>query len=260
MKQVFVVLLLFIAACNSSDKNALKMTGSYQMLSVSAKGKNVDTTVTSREQLKIYADDHMMYASVNPADSSARFGVGTYDVAKDTVTEHVFFTSEDSTKSDSATNYSLGIEKTPDGYKQVIPDMGTGDNKIALTEVYKNVGTDSTSSLDGVWKLTNALAIKGTDTTHNMHIQYKVYHAGYFMWGASYTDSANKIYTAVGFGTFTMTGANTLKETIRSSNISEIKGQSFDIGFTMNGTDEFQQTITGSDGTKSIETYQRLKK
>ena len=93
------------------------------MVSQTLKSDSTDTTTTSLQQLKIFTDDHMMYANFSSPDSSSSFGLGTYEIAADTVREHVFYSSTNAVKDDTVRTYSLYIEKTANGYKQVIPGI-----------------------------------------------------------------------------------------------------------------------------------------
>jgi hypothetical protein len=261
MKQVLAILFLAAIGCNNApEKEALAMSGAYSMLSQSVKGEKVDTSYTSLKQLKIYTDDQMMYANVNPADSVSSFGVGSYSSSMDTITETVLYNASDSSSSDSAQSYHLTIQKTEKGYSQVIPEIGMGAQKIKLTEEYETVGTKTTSPLDGLWKMTKGYNVKGTDTSKSDGIQYKIYNAGHFMFGNTWTDSTKKLHTGIGFGTFTMDGTTKVKESVTASTYYQIRGQSFDIEIEMTGTDEFKQTLTSKDGSKIIEYYQRVKK
>jgi hypothetical protein len=70
----------------------------------------------------------------------------------------------------------------------------------------------------------------------------------------------HKTHTGIGFGKFEMSGNNKAKESMLSSNYYQVRGQGFDLGIDIKGTDEFTQTITEKDGTIGIETYQRVKK
>lgn len=237
------------------------MPGVYKMLSQSLKSSKLDTSITSLQQLKIYTADHMIYANFNPADSISSFGVATYTADKDTVTENVIYNASDSSKSDTPGSFKLAIEKTEKGYKQIIADMQMqGGEKMTLTEAYESVGTKATSALDGVWKITKAYNINGKDTSLNNAVQYKMYAGGYFIFGHTYSDSAKKTHTGMGYGTFTMTGSNKSKEMVVVSTYYQIRGQAVDLDIEMNGADAYTQTITGKDGSKSVEIYQRLKK
>lgn len=263
MKLVYAIVLLGMVSCNSADKKeqeALHMPGAYSMLSQTLNDGKKDTTYTTLKQLKIYTDDYMMYANTNPADSSSAFGIGTYRLDSGKVVETVIYNASDSSASANPSDYTLAIEKMPKGYKQVIANMGTGPQKWTLTEVYDSVGTATTSPLDGAWKQTKSYNTSGKDTIVDAPIQYKIYCAGHFIWGHTYKDSANKIFTGIGFGTFTMDGANKLKETVTASTYYQVRGNTVDIGVEMNGADEYTQTITQANGNKSIEVYQRLKK
>jgi hypothetical protein len=80
------------------------------------------------------------------------------------------------------------------------------------------------------------------------------------MYGHSFKDSANRNFTGIGFGTFEMNGDNKMKETDLNSTYSIAVGQSYMIDIEMNGTDNYKQTISYPDGSKSVEYYERLKK
>lgn len=259
MKQVLAILLLAAFSCNNApEKEALNMQGAYSMVSQSIKGGTFDTTITSMKQLKIFTADYMMYANVEPADSVSGFGVGTYSIVMDTISENVFFNASDSSSSDSAASYQLVITKTDKGYTQVIPEIGR--DKYKLTEVYTTVGTAVTTPIDGLWKAVKAHDIKGTDTTTYEPAQYKMYSAGHFMFGNTWADSTKKLHTGMGFGTFTMEGTTKIKEHIDASTYHQIRGQTVDLEIEMIGTDEYKQSITWPDGTKSVELYKRVKK
>jgi hypothetical protein len=263
MRIILASALFFLVACNSNDKKeGVKVAGAYKMLSQNVKTDKTDTSYNSILQMKIFTDDHMMYANVNPADSASSFGVGNYTASGDTVTENVVYTSSGNSKDDTVRSYKLAIAKTDKGYKQIIPDIGGMNDSLhtKLTEEYENAGTEAKTPLDGVWKLTKALYIKGKDSAVQKVTQYKAYYAGSVIWGNTYTDSANKIYTGIGFGKFEMSGNNKVKESMVASTYSDVRGQNFDLDIVMNGDDEFTQTITNKDGSKAVETYQRLKK
>ncbi|MFI5131231.1 MAG: hypothetical protein ACHQFX_14610 [Chitinophagales bacterium] len=260
MRIILSSALLFLIACNSADKKeGTKIEGAYKMLSQNFKNGQTDTTDNSLRQIKIFTGDHMMYANVNSPDSVSSFGVGSYTISGDTITEHVIFSASAATKDDTARTYNLLIEKTAKGYKQVISDMNDSLHS-KLTEDYENAGTETKTPLDGLWKLTRAIAISGNDTTVQKVTAYKAYYAGHIIFGHSYTDSLNKNHTGVGFGKFEMNGNNKAKELMETSTYSQVRGQNFDLDIALNGDDEFTQTIIEKDGTKGVETYQRVKK
>jgi hypothetical protein len=259
---VLSILLLALISCNNSAKKETPaMPGAYLMLSQGVKGANLDTTYTTLQQLKIYTEDYFMYANVNPADSVSAFGIGTYSTdSPGVVTEHAIFSAADSTSNASSASFTLDISKTDSGYEQIIPDIESRGQKYRLTEAYQRVSTDAKSPLDGAWKETKAYNIKGKDTSVNQHVQYKTYYAGHFIWGISYTDSAKKTHTGIGYGTFTMDGTDKAKETVISSTFSQIKGMTFNVDIATNGADAFSQTVVYPDSSKGIEYYERLKK
>jgi len=265
-----IALLALITGCSTPEKReSISMPGAYKMLYLKVKGGKTDTSFTSLLQQKIYTDEFMMYANFNPVDSVSNFGVGSYtfksDISTtgkvaDTVIEHVFYNGADTSKSETLHNFKLLIEKTATGYQQIIPEIESAGEKYMMTEEYENIGTATTSALDGVWKQDKAIYIKGKDTTKGNTTQFKVYHAGHFIWGHTYADSTGKTHTGIGFGTFTMTSADKLKEVVTVSTYADARGHDFDIALEMTGADAFKQTITNADSTKQVETYTRLKK
>jgi len=260
MKRFFAFALVAVIACNNEKKTSISMPGAYNMLSQSVKSAKRDTTYTTLRQLKIFTDDYMMYANVNPSDSASSFGIGTYSTDKDTVIENVIFGASDSSKNDKLRNFKLVIEKTDTGYKQIIPEIESRGQKFKLTEEYNSVGATAKTPLDGAWKLVKYYIINGKDTTNMEMIQFKTYYAGHFIFGHSYTDSAHKTHTGIGFGTFEMNGSNKVKESPVASTYSAVSGQNFDIDIELNGNDGFKQTIINKDGSKLVEVYERLKK
>ncbi|CAN5537478.1 hypothetical protein BH11BAC3_BH11BAC3_26130 [soil metagenome] len=262
MKLSIVSLMVLLISCTGTEKKAgIDMSGAYMMLSVEIKSDSSDSTYTNTEQAKIYNGDYMMYANYSIPDSSSSFGIATYNTNGDTLTENVFYRSADSIVTDKTESYNLLIEKTGTGFKQVIKAMPTNTGvKIDLTEIYDSVGNKTTSALDGAWKMTNRYIIKGTDTTAAMATQYKMYYAGYCIWGHTWKDSGNKTYTGMGYGTFTMPSANKVKESMIASTYGEVKGHDFDITIEMMGNEGFKQMMDNSDSTKSVEIYERLKK
>lgn len=262
MKQLLGIFLLFAIACtNAPDKESLSMTGAYKMTTASVKSDAIDTSYSSLLQLKLFSDGYVMYANVNPADSVSGFGIGSYTTHMDTVSENMMYYAKDSSKSDAERMYSLLINKSATGYKQVIADMQLNDTtKITLTEDYESVGTAATSPLDGLWKLVTTYYINGTDTSRNEMTQYKMYGAGHFIWGHTWTDSTNQLKTGIGYGTFAMEGTDKVKESVTASTYADARGHNFDLAIEMNGNDEYKQTITLPDGALNVEIYQRVKK
>ena len=261
MKPASALLFLFIMGCTGSHKNkGVNMDGAYKMLSQSIKRGTTDTTSSALKQLKIFTRDFMMYANFNTLDSSSSFGIGTYDTDKDTVIENVIFNASDSLKDETPRHYRLTIEKTEKGFKQVITGMGTGDQTYTLTEAYENTGTNASTKIDGSWKLEDAYLVTGKDTVRNMRAQYKTYFAGYCIWANSTTDSVKRNHTGIGFGKFEMPSDNKVKESMMESTFAGVRGHDFNIEIEWQGKDAFKQTIVNTDGSKSIESYERLKK
>lgn len=262
MKLSIVSLMVLLISCTGTEKKAeLNMSGAYKMLSVEIKSDSSDSTYTNAEQAKIFTGDYVMYAHYSAPDSSSSFGIATYTTNGDTIMENVLYRSVDSIVTDKTESYNLLIEKTGTGFKQFIKAIPTNTGeKIDLTEIYDSVGNATTSALDGTWKMTNRYVIKGTDTTTEMTTQYKMYCAGYCLWGHTWKDSSNKAHTGIGYGTFTMPSANKVTESMIASTYAEVKGHDFDITIEMKGNDGFKQIMDNPDSSKYVEIYERMKK
>lgn len=266
MKLAFAALLLVLVACNQADKTDTTTTefeapGAYKMLDYSLKGSTTDTTDPNPNQLKIFTGEHMMYANTNDGDSIGSFGIATYDVEGDTLTEFVMFTASDSTVNDTVRTYKLAITKNDKGYKQVITGMqGDTGELVTLTENYESVGTNDSTDLDGAWRLIKAFSITGTDTIDLTTVQYKVYYDGHVMWGTTWKDSLQRNHTAVGYGTFKMKGNKSTEKMVNSS-MSTLKGRDFEVEIEMMGADGFKQTMHHTaEGSRTVEVYERLKR
>ncbi|MEO8820466.1 MAG: hypothetical protein ABI267_02665, partial [Ginsengibacter sp.] len=259
MKYLRFCFIALIISCNSSTNEAPKMEGTYLMTSQTINDGKTKTNYTQIKQLKMYTDKYVMYTQVDAVDSVSQFGVGYYTSDTGGVTEHIMYTSSNSTYDSAARSYKLLITKTGDGYNQVIPDIVIDSAKSKLTEVYQTVGTARKAPLDGVWKQTKSYDLKGADTSWYHRTEYKAFNDGYFMFGLTDKDSTGKITTGIGFGTFAMQGDSQMKETDLNSTYAIIAGQTFMIDVKMDGNDSYQQAITHPDSTKTVEFYERLK-
>lgn len=259
MKYLKFCFITLVISCNSASKKAPDMPGAYLMVSQTVNDGTTKTKYTEVKQLKIYTAKFFMFTQVIASDSTASFGVGSYTADTSGVTENSVYYSSDNSFNDTARSYKLLITKTPDGYNQVIPDISINNASSKLTEVYQAVGKDQSSPLDGVWKQTKSYELKGTDTMWYNRTEYKSFKNGYFMFGLTDRDSTGNITTGIGFGTFSMEGDNQMKETDLNSSYAVIAGQSFMIDFQLDGNDNYMQTITHPDGSKTVEFYERMK-
>jgi len=249
-------LILLAFACKTTPK--IEMIGAYQMTTQVLNDGTKDS-VLQRNQLKIYTNDYMMYASPNVNDSFANFGIGRYKVENGKVYEYRFYTAEDGERMDT---FVLNIEKTYNGYKQVIEKINIGGKTYKLTEEYVSKGTDQKSDLDGAWKQMKAVYLntKGDSSVNNSPLEYKVFQSGYFIWAITVKDSTNHKTSVFGYGPFDMLSTNKSRETVANSTfVKGYVGKTYDVDVELNGTDTYKQTITFANGDKSTEVYQRLK-
>jgi hypothetical protein len=258
-KLSFLVLALILLSYKQSiGQGNLKMQGAYFMTKQLANDGSGDSLLNN-EQFKIYTDRYMIYAApVSKTDSTANYGIGTYNIKGGKVIENVFYTSSGGNKKDT---FAVEISKMNNGYKQVVELISDDNKKFLLTEEYKNVGKPVTSPLDGAWQQIKRIEIGKDDTvTINDPVQFKVYQSGHFSWASSSPDSAsNKIRSVFGYGTFTMNGKSKSKEVNTNSTFrSFLINRPMELTIEFLGKDSYKQTIEGPDGSKSIEIYKRL--
>jgi hypothetical protein len=156
----------------------------------------------------------------------------------------------------------LKIDKTDNGFKQVIEFLDSAKRKYTLTETYQNVGKPVTTPLDGAWKQVQNMVIqKNGDTLHYDMTQFKVYQSGHFIWANTYQDTATKeSISGFGYGTFELEDNNTSKEINSNSTfVTDLVGVPVRIQLEFMGKDSYKQTIVHQSGDKSVEVYQRLK-
>ncbi|RYZ84829.1 MAG: hypothetical protein EOP04_17220 [Proteobacteria bacterium] len=265
---IFLLAITLFLACqsnsssnessNTSDSTNIEMKGAYAMTKQIGNDGTKDTLL-KKEQLKIYSDHYMMYASPRATDSFGEYVIATYSQNGGQVKEYIFYTSTAGEVKDTAL---LQISKLPSGYRQVIKYVDSSSTFI-LTEDYDKVGKEPTSKLDGAWRLTGDIFIngKGDTTTHRKKTQFKIYQSGYFIWANPNKDPAsNNFYSAYGYGTFKMLNDTTTQETnINSTFYSQLVGKPVEIQLEFNGTDKYKQTISSGAEGRSVELYEKLK-
>lgn len=251
-------LLLIIALSNCNQRDDLKMQGAYSIKSQTVNYGKTDTVI-NRKQMKIFTDDHVIYAAMRLPDSLASYGIGTYEIKDGDVIEHFFYTSGNAARRDT---FILKIDQSANGYKQSYDHLSAQNRKYSQVEEYEAIAKADSTPLDGAWKLAKNYYIqKSGDTSTNPNItQFKVYQSGHFIWAASYPDSTNRLLTFFGYGNFEMNGNNGSKEINTLSTFPPIIDSTFNIQLEFLGKDSYKQTILQRDSAKSIEIYERLKK
>jgi hypothetical protein len=261
MKSIIPFVLLVLFGCNNAANKMVSMAGAYNMDSSSVFDGEKTSTSDRIKEFKIYTYDHMMWVNMNPADSVSRFGIGRYSYDTGQVIENIIYGATDSTANTNPASFTLLIEKTDRGYKQVISELRSRGKTYRLSEYYETVSTAVKTPLDGAWKAVKMYTIKGKDTTLVQNVtQFKTYFAGHFMFGHTYLDSTKRLHTGIGYGSFEMNGPNKIKEHVETTTYYQIRGKTIDIDIEMMGTNGFKQTITDPDGTKNVEEYELLKK
>lgn len=266
---IFLLVVFITTACqnnnssNSTNKNAsdsadIQMKGAYSMIKQVGNDGTKDTLL-KKEQLKIYSDRYMMYASPRATDSFGEYGIATYSQDGNRVKEYVFYTSSAGEVRDTAL---LEITKLPNGYRQVIRYEDSASTFV-LTEDYDKVGKEPETKLDGAWRQVKDIYVNGKgDTTRNQtKTQFKIYQSGYFIWANPNKDPAsNNFYSAYGYGTFKMLNDKKSQETnINSTFYSQLVGKPVDIDIEFTNADRYAQTIHYPNGERSVEIYERLK-
>lgn len=261
MKRLLTIGLLsgfLFHSLNTAGQKKESMQGVYSMITqtVNTGGKD---SVSRSEQIKFYTDGYMVYSHPLAGDSLAGYGVGTYKMTKEGLTEYVFYTSEGGAHNDT---FQLNIKKTNVGYMQMIDFTAENGTKYLLTESYKNIGKNMTSPLDGAWKQTKWIYTpkNGRAIINATPTQFKVYQSGNFVWVNTYKDSAsNKPASAFGYGNFVMKGPKKAVEiNTNSTYASQLAGKPVTLQVEFISKNAYKQTITAADGA-TVEFYERLK-
>jgi hypothetical protein len=258
MKKLLLSLsaVVVLATACQQPKAPESQAGVYKMESSNVKGGNTDSTYANPHQLKIYNASHYFYVAMSD-DSTVSFGLGSYKQEGANITETNIYNTG---SLDTAADFKLTVVKTDKGYTQNIPEIVVNGSKYALTETYAAVAATGTSDLDGVWKQTANYTMKGKDSSSTPGVQFKIYHAGHFIFAHRYpTDATNTVFKK-GFGSGTFTYANGVaEETNDFSNYPSVIGVKYTLKIVFNGKDEFTQTITDEKtGNYTVETYKRL--
>ncbi len=261
MKKIILMagIIMMTFGCRQKVDLSKEIPGTYSMVSQDVQQGTKTNSYKDLKQLKMYTQSHFMYTQLNPADSTAAFGVGSFDTDGDTLTEHVIYSASDSLFNDQPRSFKLSIKITPEGYNQIIKDIVIDGDSSLLTEYYNRVKDTTKATLDGVWKEMSSYLINGKDTTWNKRVQFKAYHNGYFMFGSSSLDSTGKRVTNMGYGSFKSVNDKQIKETDLNSSYPFVAGNTFTVDFEMTDNDHYKQTITNSDGSLRVELYERVK-
>lgn len=251
--------VFILTGCKQSIDLSKEIPGTYSMQDQIIQQGEKTMSLQDLRQLKIYTETHFMYTQINPRDSVASFGVGSYSIRNDSLIEHRFYESSGKTFSETPVDFSLFITKTQLGYNQVINNISIDGVSSKLTEHYRSVKDTATAPLDGVWKETRSFMIVGQDTLPNLRTQYKAFYRGYFMFGNTVQTGSDQTDAGIGYGTFKKTGDGEIEETDLNSSYPFIAGNTFKIIYQMPDSDHFVQTIQNADGTVGVEYYQRLK-
>lgn len=251
-----LIFLLFLLSCTNKNTNPTSMDGAYIHVPQFVKGAVADT---NQHQLALYTGNHVMVVTANPLTLAGSFSISTYSFGNGKLTSQSLYTAADTAASTSSLSSTTGITKSDNGYTETTGSMG--DRKSAPANEYRLVSTADTSVLDGIWKQVTGFSIKGKDTTVWADVQYKAFYGGYFAYGnyAEPTKQSPQRQTYTSYGTFSITGGNTLKQNIIASNVPALAGKTVDIQITLNGTDMYEEHHIGANGENEVIYYQRVK-
>ena len=263
MKKTSIVgfaMAAILASCTQPEA-PVSQAGAYSLDKVIWNDGTKDNEALATDgntQFKIYTTDSYFYIGENK-DSSVSFGVGSYTQKDANNIEEVNIFN--TTTLDTAVTAKLAITKNEKGYNQKISAIMIGGVQWSGSEDYTKLEGAGTSDLDGVWHQTKSIDVTGQDSVVNTYNEYKVYHAGHFMWAARVlSDTTNNTYSkTIGKGSFTLNNG-TLNEDLTFCSSRTWVGK-YNIPVTFNGPDEFTQIITDTvNKTTSIKTYKRVSK
>lgn len=247
--------IIVLSSCSNKNTNTT-IDGAYIHVPQFVKGAVADT---NQHQLVIYTHNHVMQVMANPLTAAGAFSVSAYEFKDGKLTSTLSYSAADTAASTSSISSNTAVIKSDNGYTETTGS--TGDSKSASANEYRQVSTADTSILDGVWKQVTGFSVKGKDTTVWADVQYKAFSGGYFAYGnyaqPTLTNSKRQTYTS--YGTFSISGGNTLRQNIVASNEAGLVGKSVDIQITFNGSDIYEEHHTGPNGETEVIYYQRVK-
>lgn len=260
-KNIFLgfALTALLASCSEAPKTE-SIVGVYSMDQAVVSDGTTETVNLASEgntQFKLYTPEAYFFI-YHGKDSSVGFGVGTYTFAAGKIVETNIFNTN---TLDSTQVANLDIVQSEKGYTQTIPEFMMNGKKWSLKETYTSIAATGTSALDGVWHQTKSINVTGQDSVVNTYNEYKVFHAGHFMWAARAleNDSSTNYMKHIGHGTFTLNNNDLTEDLAFSSNMAWVGKYSIPVSF--NGADEFTQTIVDTvNKVTSIKTYKRVSK
>lgn len=248
-----VLLLLVLSGC-ASRKDRQTMSGIYRIESTRRQNSKTDTLIAEQNQFKLYTNDFYAYANLTN-DTSVSFGIGHYSLNGDHLVEHNLFSTG---MLDTAQAYDLQIERTEQGYRQLIENIQINGLPTRLMEEYISIPAVGASPLDGTWKLASFCKVTAKDSVCEPRKQYKIFHKGYFMFLQG-IDRGTYYSKSFGFGHFDFT-KNSLSETNLFTSFTRMADQQVNIQVDFKNPDEFVQTISSDlDSATVIERYIRLK-
>jgi hypothetical protein len=248
---------LSIIGCGGSNEAKTGITGWYTMQSQVFTANGVENSIDHAEQRKVYTDEYYAFTNMRE-DTTSSFGFGYYTYDGSKLVEHNIFSTG---LLDTARSFDLVIEPHEAGYKQVIPEIMIAGVPNRLVEDYYKINFNSTSEMDGVWKLNEYISITNGDTSRFKRDQYKIFQGGYFMFVQSFLDPlTNAPKKGFGFGDFKLE-QNEIIETNVFCSYPSVRGVPIRINLTRDSEDSFTQTIVSdTDGSTSIEKYSRMPK
>jgi len=258
MKKILIIAILLTGTMAGCKKvKTISYAGVFKLNKQIISNGRWDTTWI-KEQAKIYTDRYYIYSGLS-ADSSVRFGFGTYELeAGNTVAEHNIFNSK---ALDSAQIFVVHVKQTHKGFTGTVPEWArSGSSVYKLTEDYSKVALSPASELDGVWELNKIYWVKGKDTIRQHRNQFKVFWRGHFMFIHRYpVDPVGaQLKNGFGYGKFALKG-NKLMETEEMSSHAELINRNFLLKVTIKA-DEYTQVLNDpKTNMQTTEIYKRIK-
>lgn len=250
---------IIFVSCKQKNEENLTINGVYKMDSQSAYSVDTDSLLLTSEnpnQIKMYSDSHFIWVNFG-SDSVGNFGIGTYVLEPNKISETSIFTSSGNENPDI---FTVNFEKTENGYNQNINPMDYNGTPIKLAETYSLISNSTPSEFDGLWKATQNYFVNGSDTIQRNYPDYKMYNNGHFAWAIrALMDTTNNIFgTYVGSGTFSVDG-NVIKELTSMSNINSLGSSEEVLNIINKNSDEFIQSINQKDGSTRYTVYSKVK-
>jgi len=258
-KAAFSTIAMASPAAGSCDQDAAQKEpigvdplpdGAYLLSNVTIT-ENSETTVTTREQIKIYTHGRFMYAFDNQSTGDMDVGAGNAVWSNGIMNEEPRVDHDGPV---SGCSFDIAINKTETGFEQILHGMKYDDGRVldTMVEVW-DLASSATTPFDGLWKLESR---ETDDPALTEFSETKMIGGGHFAVLQSAMFEGKKIRN-FGFGAFELSEDGRVLETGMVGSWDNYKGWATKVKIELTDENRLTQFIIIND-TVVTQTYIRM--